>query len=278
MAQRPELIHVIGAMRTDRGLVREINEDRVAWITAHDEGVATSHGSLALVADGMGGHAAGEIASALAADTIRRVYYDLKGPVPKVLEMAFATANRTILDYVADHPDCKGMGTTCTVLAFRDGKAWLAHVGDSRAYLLRDGALTQLSQDQTLVAKLISRGALTEEEAVHSPVQNVILQALGTAAKFQPIIGSKGLSLQPADVLILCSDGVSSMVPEAVIADIAGRLPPQEACDALIEAALAAGGHDNASLGIFSVRAEAEPKTAIEPTTRLIKIPVEERH
>jgi PPM family protein phosphatase len=277
MAQRANPIHVIGAMRTDRGLVRELNEDAVAWITPQDDAMATGHGSLALVADGMGGHAAGEIASALAAETIRRVYYDLKGPVPKVLEMAFATANRAILEYVADHPECKGMGTTCTVLVFRDGRAWLAHVGDSRAYLLRDGALTQLSHDQTLVAKLISKGELTEAEAAHSPVQNVILQALGTAAKFQPIIGSKGLPLQPADVFILCSDGVSSMVPGAMIADIAGRLPPQEACDALIEAALAAGGPDNASLGIFSVRAQAELKAATEPTTRLIKLPVEER-
>jgi PPM family protein phosphatase len=270
-------MEIVGAMRTDRGLVRELNEDAVAWITPQDDDVAASHGSLALVADGMGGHAAGEVASALAADTIRRVYYDLKGPVPKVLEMAFTTANRAILDYVADHPDCKGMGTTCTVLVFRDGKAWLAHVGDSRAYLLRDGALTQLSEDQTLVAKLVSKGALTEEEAAHSPVQNVILQALGTMVKFQPIIGSKGLPLRPADVLILCSDGISSMVPEAMIADIAARLPPQEACNALIEAALAAGGPDNASLGIFSVRTQAEPKTATEPTTRVIKLPVEGR-
>jgi PPM family protein phosphatase len=277
MVQQANAIHVIGVMRTDRGLVREINEDSVAWITPQDDDVVASHGSLALVADGMGGHAAGEIASALAAETIRRVYYDLKGPVPKVLEMAFVTANRAILDYVAEHPDCKGMGTTCTVLAFRDGKAWLAHVGDSRAYLLRDGELIQLSEDQTLVAKLVSKGALTEEEAQHSPVQNVILQALGTAAKFQPIIGTRGLPLQPHDVLILCSDGLSNMVPATMIADVTGRLPPQEACNALIEAALAAGGYDNTSLGIFSVVAQAEGKAATEPTTRLIKIPVEGR-
>lgn len=277
MAQRPDPIHVIGAMRTDRGLVREINEDSVAWITPQDDDVANNHGSLALVADGMGGHAAGEIASALAAATIGRVYYDLKGPVPKVLEMAFAAANRAILDYVAEHPDCKGMGTTCTVLAFREGKAWLGHIGDSRAYLLREGTLTQLSEDQTLVAKLLGEGALTEEEAAHSPVHNVILQALGTAPKFEPIIGAKGLPLQSGDVLILCSDGVFNMVPEAAIGDIAGRLPPQDACDAVIEAALAAGGLDNASLGIFSVSARAEQKTAVEPTTRRIKIPIAER-
>ncbi|MGD0024328.1 MAG: PP2C family serine/threonine-protein phosphatase [Xanthobacteraceae bacterium] len=261
-------------MRTDAGLVRKLNEDAVAWITPQDQDVANSRGSLALVADGMGGHAAGEVASALAADVIRRLYYDLDGPVPKVLATAFSAANRAILEYAAEHPDCQGMGTTCTVLAFRDCKAWLAHIGDSRAYLLRDGTLTQLSQDQTLVAKLVSDGTLTQEQADHSPVHNVILQALGTTLQFKPIIGSKGIALEFGDVLILCSDGVFNMVPEGTIADIAGRLPPQEACDALINAALAAGGHDNASLGVFSVKAQAEPTTAREPITRRIKLPL----
>lgn len=261
-------------MRTDPGLVRELNEDKVAWITPQDDDVARSHGCLALVADGMGGHAAGEVASTLAAETVGRVYYDLKGPVPKVLQMAFSAANRAILDYAAEHPDCKGMGTTCTVLAFRDGQAWLAHIGDSRAYLLRDATLTQLSQDQTLVAKLLSEGALTEEEAALSPVHNVILQALGAGPKFQPIIGSKGLPLKPGDVLILCSDGVFNMVPDATIADIAGRLPPQEACNALIDAALAAGGQDNASLGVFGIAEQGEQTTAVDSTTRRIKLPI----
>jgi protein phosphatase len=167
------------------------------------------------------------------------------------------------------------MGTTCTVLAFRDRKAWLAHIGDSRAYLLRSGEFIQLSEDQTLVAKLVHAGTLTQEEADHSPMHNVILQALGTSQQMRPIIGAKGLPLEFGDVLMLCSDGVSGLVPDAKMADIAGRLPPQDACDALIEAALAAGGHDNASLGIFSVAEAAEPKSAPEPTTRRMKIPVE---
>ena len=135
--------------------MRELNEDTVAWVTPQDKAIADSRGSLALVADGMGGHAAGEVASALAADVIRRLYYDLEGPVPTVLAAAFTAANRAILEYAAEHPQCKGMGTTCTVLAFRDRKAWLAHIGDSRAYLLRGGEFIQLSEDQTLVAKLV---------------------------------------------------------------------------------------------------------------------------
>jgi len=268
-------MQIIGAMRTDPGLVRELNEDTVAWVTPQDKAIADSRGSLALVADGMGGHAAGEVASALAADVIRRLYYDLEGPVPKVLAAAFTAANRAILEYAAEHPETRGMGTTCTVLAFHERQAWIAHIGDSRAYLLRDGRLIQLSEDQTLVAKLVGAGTMTQEQADHSPMHNVILQALGTSQQMKPIIGAKGLPLEFGDILLLCSDGISGLVPDAKIADIAGRLRPQEACDALIEAALAAGGHDNASVGVFMAVQEAEPKSAPEPTTRRIKIPIE---
>ena len=272
MVQAPAGMEIIGAMRTDTGLVRTLNEDSVAWVTPHDDDTA-NRGSLALVADGMGGHAAGEVASALAADVVRRLYYDLDGPIPQVLASAFAAANRAIIEYAQEHPECRGMGTTCTVLAFRDSHAWLAHIGDSRAYLLRDRHLIQLSEDQTLVAKLVSEGTITQAEADLSPMHNVILQALGTTSNIKPMIGAKGLPLQSGDVLILCSDGVSNMVPDGKIAEVASRLPPQEACDALIEAALAAGGHDNASLGVFSVATGATPKR-VEPTTRRIKLPI----
>lgn len=274
MVQAPAALQIIGAMRTDPGLVRTLNEDTVVWVTPHEEDIAKRHGSLALVADGMGGHAAGEVASALAADVIRRLYYDLDGAVPQVLASAFLAAHRAILDHAESHPECKGMGTTCTVLAFRNGEAWLGHIGDSRAYLLRDRTLTQLSEDQTLVAKLVNEGTITQEEADHSPMHNVILQALGALPTIKPLISARGLPLQSGDVLILCSDGVSNMVPDATIADIASRLPPQEACDALIEAALAAGGHDNASLGVFSVTDGLESRRATEPTTRRITIPI----
>jgi serine/threonine protein phosphatase PrpC len=274
MVQAPAGMEIIGAMRTDTGLVRTLNEDSVAWVTPHDDDAATNRGSLALVADGMGGHAAGEVASALAADVVRRLYYGLDGPIPQVLANAFAAANRAIIEYAQEHPECRGMGTTCTVLAFRDSQAWLAHIGDSRAYLLRDHHLIQLSEDQTLVAKLVSEGTITQQEADHSPMHNVILQALGTTSNIKPMIGAKGLPLQSGDVLILCSDGVSNMVPDDKIAEVASRLPPQEACDALIEAALAAGGHDNASLGVFTVTAGATRKQAADQTTRRIKLPI----
>jgi protein phosphatase len=165
------------------------------------------------------------------------------------------------------------MGTTCTALALRDDQAWLAHIGDSRAYLLRGRAIEQLTEDQTLVAKLVSDGMLTPEEAANSPIQNVILQALGTNPEIQPAISQQGMPLGAGDVLVLCSDGLSNMVPDAAIADLAGRLPPHEACRALIDAALAAGGSDNVSVGVFCVTAAAEEVTADQQrTTRRIKV------
>jgi PPM family protein phosphatase len=274
MVQSPAGIQIIGAMRTDVGKVRTLNEDSVAWVTPHDEEVAKRRGSLALVADGMGGHAAGEVASAMASDIIRRLYYDLDGTIPQVLSQAFIAAHRAILEHAERHPECKGMGTTCTVLAFHGGAAWLAHIGDSRAYILRGQTLTQISLDDSLVAKAVREGTMTQEEADHSPMHNVILQALGAIPQIKPMISSHGVPLHPGDVLVLCSDGICNMVADAKIAEVASRLPPQEACDALIEAALDAGGLDNASLGIFSVTAAEEPKRAREPSTRRIKIPI----
>ena len=267
-------MQIIGAMRTDVGKVRTLNEDSVAWVTPHDEEVARRRGSLALVADGMGGHAAGEVASAMASDIIRRLYYDLDGTIPQVLSQAFIAAHRAILEHAERHPECKGMGTTCTVLAFHGGAAWLAHIGDSRAYILRGQTLTQISLDDSLVAKAVREGTMTQEEADHSPMHNVILQALGAIPQIKPMIGAHGVPLQPGDVLVLCSDGICNMVADVKIAEVASRLPPQEACDALIEAALDAGGLDNASLGIFSVTAAEEHKRAPEPSTRRIKIPI----
>jgi PPM family protein phosphatase len=249
-----------GAMRTDPGTVRPVNEDSVSFVVPLSDDPAAAQGSLLLVADGMGGHAAGEVASALAAQAVRRVYYECAGSVPRVLGAAFEAAHRAIHDWVEQNPDCKGMGTTCTVIAVRDGQAWLAHIGDSRAYLLRNGILTQLSDDQTLVAQLVREGKLSPEEAHNSPVSNVILQALGTQSAIAPTIWSDPLNLAQQDTIVLCTDGLTGVVPDDVIERLVGRLPPIEACEALIEAAVAAGAPDNVSVGVFRmVNASEQP-------------------
>jgi PPM family protein phosphatase len=256
------------AMLSNVGAVRALNEDVVLYATAPEGDAGAKRGTLALVADGMGGHAAGEVASALAAEVVRRVFYELDGPPSTVLASAFAAANRAILDWAANHPECSGMGTTCTALALTDGEAWLAHIGDSRAYLWRGGSLIQLSEDQTLVATLVREGRLSQEEAEHSPVSNVITQALGMGPEIAPIIWAKPLALLADDVIVLCSDGLSGAISDAAIADMVERLPPGEACEALIAAALAAGGHDNISVGVLRVLVESEQTARSGQTTR----------
>ena len=138
---------------------------------------------------------------------------------------------------------------------------------------MRDGSLTQLSDDQTLVASLVREGKITKEEAEHSPISNVIVQALGMGPQIGPIIWDEALKLLPDDVIVLCSDGLSGAVSDDVIADIAGRLLPGEACEALIAAALAAGGHDNISVGVLKAAVEAEQTAASGQTTRRMRVP-----
>ncbi len=272
-SQQPAALRLTGAMLTDIGRVRPHNEDAVAFVVP-SQADSTNQDSLVLVADGMGGHAAGEVASALAAEVIRRVFYELEGRPSEILAAAFDAANDAVFAYAQSHPECSGMGTTCTALAIRDDRAWLAHIGDSRAYLLRASRLTQLSEDHTLVAKLVKDGVLTAEEASSSEHNNVILQALGPAPKIKPDVWSEGLRLVPGDVVILCSDGLYNMVPDAQIAEIAGRLPPLEACQSLIRSALAAGGDDNISVGVFRALGAADSSGgSADRTTRRIRVP-----
>lgn len=263
-------------MRTDNGAVRPDNEDCVCFVSPQPDDPAAARGNLMLVADGMGGHAAGEVASAIAAETIRRVYYELPGPVPHVLGSAFLAANVAILDWANSNPECKGMGTTCTAVAIRDDQAWLGHIGDSRAYLLRDGVIRQLSNDQTLVAQLVREGKLTPEQAQNSPVSNVILQALGSNVDIAPVVWSEPLRLEANDVVVLCTDGLYGVVPDKAIAERAVSLAPDEACEALIKAAHAAGAPDNVSVGVFKLvstakLAGADGSADFAGTTRRVK-------
>jgi protein phosphatase len=268
-------LRFVGAMLSDVGRVRTLNEDSVAFVIPPESEEPAARQGLILVADGMGGHSAGEIASAIAAEVVRRCLFEFKGTVPHVLSLAFESANRTIFQYGQTHPDCAGMGTTCTVLVIRGDKAWLGHVGDSRAYLLRDGALTQLSEDQTLVAKMVRDGTLTPEEAKTSEHSNVILQALGTAPTVAPQFSGEALALLPGDTLIVCSDGLHGLVEDDAIAQIAARLAPAEACQELVQAALRAGGHDNVSVGIFRAFApdDAASERADRDTRRIAPLP-----
>ncbi len=270
-------LEIAGAMLTDKGCVRPSNEDAVAYVIPSAGDANAARGSLLILADGMGGHEAGEVASGLAIEVVRRVYYARTEPVPDSLMNAFEAANRAILEHGRKFPECRGMGTTCTALVVQQDRLWLAHVGDSRAYLLRSGNLKQLSADQSLHAELIREGLLSQAEAATAAGGNVILQALGISADIDPDVWEKGIPLKAGDIIILCSDGLWNMVDNAAIAQIAGSRAPEEACKDLIAAALAAGGYDNISVGVFAMRpagsAAAEPQTA---TRRIAAVAAED--
>jgi protein phosphatase len=264
---------LVGAMVSHPGKIRTNNEDTVAFALPNGNGGQFHEDALLVVADGMGGHAAGEVASRMAADVLYRSFFAAAGrPVHEVLAECFDKANAEIFDAGRQNPEYAGMGTTCTVIAVRNNFAWLAHVGDSRAYLMRGDDFHQISEDHTLVAELVRRGSLTREEAAASPERNVILKAMGTAATVAPKIWDEGMALQPDDRLLLCSDGLSDLVTDAMMQELIATRSPRQACDALIDAALEAGGHDNVSVGVFHLtdRVEADDvdDTVIERPTR----------
>lgn len=243
------------AMLSHRGCVREGNEDYVLYSVPEDGTPDAVCGALALVADGMGGHAAGEVASQMAALTVHFEFYRENRPVPAALADGFTTANREIHERAEADPACAGMGTTCTAIVLRDGQIWLGHVGDSRAYLLRKGKIYKISEDHSLVAELVRRGNLTESEARTFPDRNVILRALGIRPTVEPLLWSEGLPAKDGDVLVVCSDGLTDVVDEDAIREIASSRAPFEACEALIQAALAAEAPDNVSVGVVAIGA-----------------------
>ena len=221
------------AGRTETGPVREINEDAI---------VATEQ--LMTVADGMGGHEAGELASALASAAAVAVF---TGRSPDELEAALRAANWAIWERAASNTDLQGMGTTmCAAGVLDDATLVIANVGDSRAYLLRDGALQALTTDHTVAAELVQQGQMTAEEAAVHPHRRLLTRALGVGADV--VVDMTRLPLQRGDRMLLCTDGVFTSVPDHDIAALLGAAKaPQAAVDTVVDRAIASGSDDNAS-------------------------------
>ena len=252
-------IHVRLFGRTDVGQVREHNEDNfiVADLSKKSRGLMESdrvqvlggRGTLMGVCDGMGGAAAGEVASQLAVDIIYERMLD--GDMPKGrddiarrLVRSIEDAGQRIYQEAKADRTRRGMGTTSTIAALIDDHLFLGQVGDSRGYILRGGKFVQVTRDQSLVNQLIEAGQLTEEEAETFEHNNIILQAFGTSSTVQ--VDLTYVELRRGDVLLLCSDGVSGMIRYEEIRDVLETVrDPGEACQALIARANAAGGHDN---------------------------------
>jgi protein phosphatase len=208
-------------------------------------------GVLMLVCDGMGGPAAGDVAAQLAAASIKQgleAEGDNVGRAPAhSLKRAVVSANQAILEEANAHPEERGMGTTCTAALVSPDRLAVAQVGDSRAYLLRDGKLLPLTRDQTLVADLLDAGVLKHDEVERFPYRHVLAQALGTKPNVDPVITD--IEVREGDRVLLCSDGLHGAVPEQTIASILKDTPDvADASQALIRAALAAGGPDNVTV------------------------------
>jgi serine/threonine protein phosphatase PrpC len=223
--------------KTDKGKVREQNEDAYGFKE-----------NLFVVADGMGGHQAGEIASAIAVETILAA--DFTTGIDLELNQAIQRANESILEAVRQHPELAGMGTTVAVLYVQDRMVYLAHVGDSRIYHYTAGRLTQLTHDHSLVAELVKNGEISEDDAKHHPQRNILTQALGSLDELQ--IEFKNLPFIPGDKFLLCSDGLSGLVDaEAIAAILQLNEAPQVLAEKLVQLANEQGGPDNITVVVL---------------------------
>jgi protein phosphatase len=237
------------AASTDVGLRRRINEDRYA--------LAPELG-LYLVADGMGGHTAGQVASELAADSALQAIRALEGAsasLAEKLRYAVASANRAIYTTARERPELAGMGTTLVCLLAGEGRAALAHVGDSRAYLVRASRIRQLTDDHSIVGELLRRHEISEDAAREHPHRHVLTRALGVRRVVEPDLAE--LTPLPGDFFVLCSDGLTNHVEDHEIAKaVAQEDDLQEACERLIDLANGRGGEDNTT--IVAVRCEKD--------------------
>ncbi len=235
---------------TDPGKVRKNNEDSLLVGEGRDE-------TLFVVADGIGGFEAGEVASSIAIDVLKEV------PEEAPLEDAIREANRRILAASRGDERLQGMGTTVVAMRFggtgEEPVAQVSHVGDSRAYLVRGGEMKPVTEDHSLVAELVRSGDLTRAQASEHPQKNLITRALG--AEEQVEVDTTVLPVEPGDRFVLCSDGLSDMVPEPRMQSIltSHQDDPEKTARALIAAALKAGGADNVTVVIVDVREEAPP-------------------
>lgn len=249
------------AYRSDTGLVRSENQD-FALVSAPAE-LPVEKGRLLVVADGMGGHRGGATASRLAANTIKSRYVDGNGEdVSEALREAFQTANLTIFHEAQSNPDLRGMGTTTSAVVVRDGKAYVAHVGDSRVYLVHRGEIRQLTDDHSLVASMVREGLLTSKEAEVHPRRNVLQRSMGVSEAVEVDV-LPPLDVEEGDTFILCSDGLHGLVREPELQQIA-TLPVDNAVQEFIKRALERGAPDNVTVVVARVEAGSPDSEVVD--------------
>jgi serine/threonine protein phosphatase PrpC len=267
-------LSVTFAAKSDLGRVRENNEDKFDWWEPDSPEVLKSLGRLYAVSDGMGGHAAGQIASEMALKTIGKVYYADPAVDPRdALERAIRAANTLVHVTGRAVPSRAGMGCTIVAVALVGSTAIIGWVGDSRAYLVRGGAATCITEDHSLVQEQVRAGILTEEEAATSGYRNVITRSIGAEENVQPEF--RNVPLSAGDAVLLCSDGLTGVVGDTEIGEAVCSDSPSFACSRLVDVANEKGGPDNITVAILRVNGvqsespepQKEPKET-EPETR----------
>ncbi len=235
------------AAGTDKGLIRETNEDSCNIIRDSRNDIYAF-----IIADGMGGHNCGEIASGTAVEYISAYFEDHAGDFLSAADRGAALkelvqdANSQVWEKSLESPETNGMGTTLTMAVVAGNTATVAHVGDSRLYLVREGRLQQVTNDHSYIEELVRKGTLTREEADNHPGRNIITRAIGSSPELEVDIFS--LTMLINDILVLCTDGLTNMVGEDEIGETAQSNDPEAACKQLIEAANRNGGEDNVTV------------------------------
>jgi PPM family protein phosphatase len=245
--------------QTDIGCLRQNNEDSFGYWEPDDDRQFHRRGRLIVVADGMGGYEGGQEASRLAVDTLVAVYRDFPNDDPQAaLNEGLRAAHEKIRSYSDDHPDLRGMGTTCTaaaVVKHGDHDAlFYVHVGDTRLYLIRNGEIVRVTRDHSYVGRLVEAGMLTPEEAERHPQRNILTAALGTNPELFMDSASQPEPLFPGDTLIICSDGLWGQVADPEILTAVERHDAEGAGRELIRLARERGGPDNITVAILRIR------------------------
>ncbi len=251
---------------SDTGCIRTQNEDS-ARIVCVGSGAHGDRGLLVVVADGMGGHEAGEVASQAAVEVIEQAYREASGTPGEALAAAFQKAHEQILRLSSRNAAMSGMGTTCTALAIVGGRAWAAHVGDSRLYLVRDGAIYQVSEDQTQCMEMVRHGLMSLEEAEHHEDRNVLAHAMGTRPELAVLTWPKPMPVRAGDRFVLCSDGLHDLVSSEEILQVVHDADTAESCDKLVRMARQRGGYDNITVAV-AVIPDGAPTPAAANATR----------
>lgn len=245
------------ASLTDVGLHRADNEDSYLYWEPESDEEFRRKGRLAIIADGMGGYEGGQEASRLAVETVRDLYdQNFSGDPTNTLVAAFRSAHEAIQQFGFKHPQFRGMGTTCTAAAIIDRKLFFAHVGDTRLYLVRGDSISRLTRDHSYVGRLVESGVVRSEDAESHPQRHILTAALGSGPEIIPDVAEGGVALQQDDLLILCTDGLWSLVSDQELRQVVRENPPSKACLKLVRMAIERDAPDNITVQMLRVAAE----------------------